>query len=98
MICPNCQKDSIPYLKLWLMSGYGTQRCSSCGATCRIRKSLPLRLCGAFLGALSAVIGLHFRSWLVFGVIFIVALVLSYLLDLRFRRLKLADTKNESCA
>ena len=93
MTCPNCKKDSVPFIKLWLKSGYGTQRCSNCGATCRIQKSFRLRMAASFLGALSAFIGLHFHSWVVLGVVFVAALTLGAFLDFRFRRLELADAQ-----
>jgi hypothetical protein len=50
-------------------------------------------MAASFLGALSAFIGLHFRSWVVFGVVFVAALTLGALLDFRFRRLELADAQ-----
>jgi len=47
------------------------------------------------LGGLSAGFGLFFRSWIVFGVAFIAVVALDALIDSRFRRLEIADAKNE---
>ena len=93
MTCPNCQKNAIPWLKLWLMSGYSTHRCSSCGAACRLRKSWPLKLVAVGLGAFSGIAGYRSGSWIVFGAIFVATLILDALVDSRFRRAELADVQ-----
>jgi hypothetical protein len=93
MICPSCKKDTIPWLKLWFMSGYGTHRCSSCGAICRLRKSWPLKLVVVGLGFISALLGIHYHSWTVWGIATIIALTLDVLVDSHFRRSELADVQ-----
>jgi hypothetical protein len=93
MTCPSCQKNVIPWLKLWLMSGYGTHCYPSCGATCRLRKSWPLKLVAVGLGAFAGIVGYRSDSWVMFGAIFIAALILDALVDSLFRRLDLMDAK-----
>jgi hypothetical protein len=78
---------------MWLKSGRGTYRCPSCGMISRVKKSVPLVIMSLSLGALSAVLGFVFRSWLVFGVAFVIVTALDALIDSRLRRLELADAQ-----
>lgn len=96
MNCPSCQKDSIPFLRLWLKSGFGTYHCPNCNAISRIKKSVPLLVFSGGLGVVSAGFGILFRSWGVFGVALAVAVVLDAVVDFRLRRLELAVTERES--
>ena len=98
MNCPSCQKNVIPFIKLWLLSGFGTHRCPSCGAICRIRKSWRLKVFSLCLGGLVAFVGFHYRSWTVGVTAFMVALMVDAFVDARFRRLDLARPADESCA
>ena len=75
------------------MSGYGIHRCASCGAACRFRKSWPLKLVALGLGGFAGIAGYRSGSWVVFGAIFIAALILDALVDWRFRRAELADVQ-----
>ena len=80
-------------MTLWFMSGYGTHRCSSCGATCRLRKSWPLKLVAVGLGAFAGIVSYRSGSWIVFGAIFIAGSILDGLVDYYFRRADLVDAK-----
>jgi len=95
MICPGCQTNSIPFAKFWLKSGFGTYRCPSCGAVCRIKKSTPQRLASMCLGALGASVYLYFRSWGIFAMALVMVLLIDALKDYKFRRLELTGTQNE---
>ena len=90
MVCPNCQSNSIPFVRLWLKSGRGSYRCPSCSATCRVRKSATLFIASLCLG-FAAGLGLLFGSGPAFAVAIAVVLVIDALMDYRFRRLEVAE-------
>jgi hypothetical protein len=93
MTCPSCQKNTIPWLKLWMMSGYGSHRCPSCGAICRLQKSWPLKIVVIGLGGFSAFLGVHFQSWTVWAIATIISIAIDVLVDARFRRSELAQVQ-----
>jgi hypothetical protein len=93
MVCPQCQNNSIPFLKTWAKSGMGTYVCPSCGAVLRVKKSAPLVLGSTCLGLLAAGSALYYRSWKVLIVAAVVALILDAFLDFLFRRLELSKPK-----
>ncbi len=99
MICPKCQSDSIPFTKLWLKSGFGTYRCSGCGAISRVKKCVPLVIASMSFGGIAVILGFAFRSWLVFGVALVLGIIVDALIDSRLRRLELVKSEIEKpCA
>jgi hypothetical protein len=99
MTCPKCKADSIPFAKIWLRSGLGTYRCSSCGALSRVKKSIPLVVASMSIGGVVILLGYLSRSWRVFGVALLFGIALDALMDYRLRRLELIQGENgKSCA
>ena len=49
----------------------------------------------ASIGFFATILGLYFRSWILFGVVLAIGLLLDAVLDSRLRRLELAVTNNE---
>jgi hypothetical protein len=94
MICPKCEKNSVPFFRFWLTSGFETQICQNCGTICRIKKS-PIYLTISFLLALlmvsAAVVGLVLNNWFL-AIIPIVAIAVDSFVYRRFRRLDSATS------
>lgn len=88
MICPNCKSDSIAFWNTWLKGSFGCHHCGTCGAVCRVRKSLVLTIVSGCMGG-AAGLFLLFRSWLIFGIAVAVGLVIDAMMDYRFRQLDL---------
>ena len=88
MKCPNCQRDSIPFLKVWVKSDFGTFKCPDCGATAGVVRSVPLILGSISIGIMVFVLGVYFGSLIVFDVALVVGSVVDAAVTYRFRRLK----------
>ena len=84
MKCPACNTDSIPFLKIWLKSGFGVYNCKHCGATLRIKKQPLLAVISFFLGAFAASVVLYFHSWLIFFIVLIICLAIDAVMDIKF--------------
>ncbi|HYA88467.1 MAG TPA: hypothetical protein VEI57_15545 [Nitrospirota bacterium] len=95
MVCPRCGNNTIPFSKVWIKGGLGTYRCPSCNAICRIKESVPLTMISTSIGFFAGILGLYFRSWILFGVVLAIGLLLDVVLDSRLRRLELAVTNNK---
>jgi hypothetical protein len=93
MTCPQCQNNSIPFLKTWTRSGFGSYRCPVCGAVSRVKRSPLLLAASGCLGGLAALSVLYYRSWKCLIVAFIIVLILDALMDFFFRRLELVKPK-----
>ena len=94
MNCPNCQKGSIPFARVWLTGEFRTQQCPECGAVSHYtspRSMLPitLRVLSSGLAALAVVLGFRFLSGLVFAIILVFSLVVNAFIVLWFGRLEL---------
>jgi hypothetical protein len=93
MVCPQCRKNTISFLKTWSKSGFGTYRCPGCGTELRVKKSLPLVLGSIFLGGIAAGLSIYFRSWKVLIIASLVVLVLDGVMDFCFRRFEPVEPK-----
>jgi hypothetical protein len=88
MRCPHCNKDTIAFWRIWIRGGLGRYKCPECGGLSQIQRSTKLAVVSACLGAIAALLGLMYVSWLVFVGALVFALAVDAYLDFRYESLQ----------
>ena len=94
MKCPVCNKNSIPFLKIWLRGGFGKYTCEHCDSTLKVKDNPLLAGISIILGLGVAVIGLYSGIWSIFVIVLIIALAIDAVMDINLRQL--IETQKDS--
>jgi hypothetical protein len=88
MRCPHCNKDTVPFWKVWFGGAFVRYKCSECGGLSRIRQSTQLVLVTGCLWALAALVWTMYWSWP--GLVLAMALAFAFdsYLEYRYRSLQ----------
>lgn len=78
--CPSCNLTEFTPKRIWLHMLFGAKlKCSNCGMLAKLKTSLRLRFVCALISQItlfgSIILGLYFKSWLVFGILAIAAIL-----------------------
>ncbi|MGB1800512.1 MAG: hypothetical protein ACPHLK_06750, partial [Gammaproteobacteria bacterium] len=95
MKCVKCNENGIPFIKIWIKSGYGHYKCDKCAVTLKVKKNYKLVFVPILLGTISTAIGIYYESWAVFFAAFLVAITIDAIIDTQILELELIIDKKE---
>ena len=92
MVCPHCKKNSIPFFKVWLKSigWFRTLTCPECNKKSKMKKNIVLTIVSFCLGV-GVVVPLFLKSWGIFILALVVALIIDAAIDYKYRKLEPVD-------
>ena len=89
MVCPHCNKNSIPFFKFWLLEGIRASTCPECGKKSKMKSFRTFYL----FFWLSFVVGYFIFeiTWEIIILILVVALIIAAVLVYKFGKLMPVD-------
>jgi len=89
MVCPHCNKNSIPFFKVWLLGGLRTFTCPECN---KKSKEKLAKIIIIFFVCLGFVAGFLFKiTWGILVLALVVALIIATVIEYIFGKLVPVD-------
>jgi len=92
MVCPHCKKNNIPFLKVWLKSQgwFRTLTCPECNKKSKMKRNIVLATISCCL-AVGVLVPFFLKSWGIFILALVVALIIDAAIDCKYRKLVPVD-------